>query len=55
MWIGFSLAGIVGPMMLTSVFNKTASYLGAFLIAIGMAVFGLILGIIYRVLVKKTN
>ena len=53
MWIGFSLAGLVGPMILTSVFSKTGSYLGAFLIAIGMAVGGLMLGAVYRVLVKK--
>ena len=53
MWIGFSLAGLVGPMMLTSVFSKTNSYLGAFLIAIAMAIFGLVLGVVYRVLVKK--
>lgn len=53
MWIGFSLAGIVGPMILTSVFDITKSYLGAFLIAIGMAVGGLILGGVYRALVKK--
>jgi MFS family permease len=55
MWIGFSLAGIVGPMILTSVFEKTRSYLGAFLIAIGMAIGGLILGTVYRVLVKKES
>ena len=53
MWIGFSLAGLVGPMILTSTFNKTGSYLGGFLIAIAMAIFGLILGVIYRALVKK--
>ena len=53
MWIGFSTAGIVGPMVLASIYAKVGSYQGAFLIAIGIAVVGLICSIIYRKMVKK--
>ena len=53
MWIGFSSAGIVGPMVLSSIYAKVGSYQGAFLIAIGIAVVGLICSILYRKMVKK--
>lgn len=55
MWIGFSLAGIVGPSILTSVFASTGSYQGAFLIAFAMACVGLLLSMIYRLLVRKAS
>ena len=53
MWIGFSTAGIVGPMVLASIYAKVGSYQGAFLIAIGIAVVGLICSILYRKMAKK--
>ena len=53
MWIGFSLAGIVGPMVLSTIYANVGSYQGAFLIAIGIAVVGLICSILYRKIVKK--
>ena len=52
MWIGFSFAGIVGPSVLTSVYDTTGSYQGAFLIAAIMAVVGLALTFLYRKLAK---
>lgn len=52
MWIGFSLAGIVGPMILTRTFAATGSYQSAFLIAIAIAAVGLGLSFVYRKLVK---
>jgi MFS family permease len=53
MWIGFSAAGIVGPSILTNVFNSTGSYQGAFIIAFAMAAFGLALSCVYRIMVRK--
>lgn len=53
MWIGFSAAGIVGPSILTSVFNSTGSYQGAFIIAFAMAAFGLVLSFVYRAMLRK--
>ena len=55
MWIGFSLAGIIGPMILSSIFEKSGEYSGAFLVAIILAGLGLLLTIVYRLLVKKQN
>ncbi len=54
MWIGFSLAGLVGPSILTSVFNATDSYRGAFLLAMGINAVGLLLSVVYRKLSKCT-
>lgn len=53
MWIGFSAAGIVGPSILSSVFNATGSYQLAFVIAFIMALVGLGLSVIYRKFVRK--
>ena len=55
MWIGFSAAGIIGPSILSSVYSSTGKYQGAFVIAFAMAAFGLILGFVYRFLVKKAK
>ena len=52
MWIGFSFAGIIGPSVLTTVYNVTGSYQGAFVIAFAMAVLGLILTFFYRKLTR---
>lgn len=52
MWIGFSAAGIIGPSILTWVFNGTGSYQGAFIIAFIIAAVGLVLSFVYRKLVK---
>lgn len=52
MWIGFSLAGIIGPSVLTSVYNANGSYQGGFAIAFAMALVGVILSVIYRKLAK---
>lgn len=48
MWIGFSAAGLLGPSILTSVYDMTGSYHGAFTIAFAMALVGLILSCVYR-------
>ncbi len=53
MWIGFSAAGIIGPSVLTNVFNATGSYQGAFIIAFVIAVVGLALSFVYRMMVRK--
>jgi len=53
MWIGFSIAGIVGPTILNKVYAANASYTMAFVIAMIIAVVGLVMSFIYRALVKK--
>lgn len=48
MFIGFNLAGLLGPMIVSRVFQQTGGYRGAFLVALGFAVFGLILSVLIR-------
>ncbi len=52
MFIGFALAGYVGPMIMSSVYAATGGYNMAFLIAIGLAGAGILLSFVYRVLSK---
>ena len=53
MWIGFCLAGIVGPTILTKVHNATGTYTLAFVISLCIAVAGLGLTFVYRAVAKK--
>ncbi len=53
MWIGFCLAGIVGPTILTKVHNATGTYTLAFVISLCIAVAGLVLTFVYRAVAKK--
>ena len=53
MWIGFSAAGIVGPTILSSIYNVTGSYKGAFVTAFIMALAGLGMSVLYRYMTRK--
>ena len=53
MWIGFCIAGIVGPTILTNLYAANGNYRGAFLVAAGIAVLGLALTLIYRSVNRK--
>lgn len=53
MWIGFCIAGIAGPTILTRVYASAGMYRTAFLIAMGIAILGLLMTFIYRSMVKK--
>lgn len=48
MFIGFSAAGLTGPLIMKAIFNATGTYLTAFLIAIAMAALGFLLSFLYR-------
>lgn len=48
MFVGFSAAGIVGPLLMKSVFNATGDYLLAFPIGMVLAAIGLLLSALYR-------
>ncbi|MFD1174821.1 OFA family MFS transporter [Paenibacillus puldeungensis] len=48
MFIGFALAGMFGPMIVSKVFAATGKYQDAFIIAAVMAIFGLLLTFVYR-------
>lgn len=53
MFIGFALAGIFGPMLIGKIYLHTQSYHYAFLIAICLALVGLVLTFLYRKIIKK--
>ena len=48
MFIGFALAGYVGPTIMNTVYRSTGDYHPAFLIAMGLAGVGIVLSVIYR-------
>lgn len=53
MFIGFSAAGIAGTMIVSKMLAATGSYRPAFLLAMVMAVCGLVLSFVYRAMAKK--
>lgn len=53
MWIGFCIAGIVGPTILTRAYAATGTYRSAFLIAAVIAVFGMLMTFVYRSVVRR--
>lgn len=53
MWIGFCIAGVAGPTILTSAYGATGTYRIAFIIAAGIAILGLILTFVYRAMNRK--
>lgn len=55
MFIGFAAAGYLGPTIMGKVYGSTGSYKPAFMIAIVLAVFGLLLSFVYRVLKKRQH
>jgi MFS family permease len=52
MFIGFEIAGYIGPYILNGIYAANGSYQNAFLIAMGFSVAGLVLTFVYRA-VKK--
>ena len=48
MFIGFNIAGLLGPMIVSRVFQQTGDYGNAFLIAMAFAAAGLALSFVYR-------
>jgi MFS family permease len=55
MFIGFAAAGIVGPAIMSSIYNLQGSYRSAFIVAICLAISGIVLSAIYGVFVKLAN
>jgi len=53
MFIGFAVAGYAGPMIMSSIYAKTGSYQPAFLVTIVIALLGIGLNILYRILTKR--
>ncbi len=54
MFIGFALAGYIGPTLMGSIYKSTGTYNEAFIIAIIFSMIGLLLTIIYRCLNKNS-
>lgn len=55
MFIGFALAGYVGPTIMSKVYAADGAYKRAFIITMGLVAVGLVLSFVYRVLNNKEN
>lgn len=55
MFIGFALAGIFGPMLMSQIYLTSGSYQPAFLTALLLVAAGLLLSLLYRALVKQRD
>lgn len=55
MFIGFSAAGIIGPMIMSNIFRSSGSYRPAFLVAVVLAVIGLVLSFVFRAMDKTSR
>ena len=53
MFIGFALAGYFGPTIMGAFYQTDGSYSKAFIAAIGLAVAGICLSVVYRILEKR--
>lgn len=53
MFIGFALAGYLGPTIMSTIYRSTGDYHPAFLIAIVLAGVGIALSLLYRKLVRR--
>lgn len=49
MFIGFSAAGLVGPMIMSRIYDATGTYQSAFIIAFAFALTGLFLSYVFRI------
>ncbi len=50
MFIGFALAGYLGPTLMSAVYSRTGGYSMAFMVAVGLAAAGIVLSFLYRLL-----
>lgn len=55
MFIGFSLAGVVGPLMMQKVFRLFGAYQPVFLIGAVFSVIGILMTFLYRIVNKKAK
>ncbi len=55
MFIGFSAAGLIGPQIMSNIYKATGAYQMAFIVAAVMAVVGLALSFLYRVVSKHSK
>jgi cyanate permease len=55
MFIGFAVAGTIGPIILNKIFDASGSYQNAFLFAMAISVAGLLLTFLYRGVHKKQS
>lgn len=53
MFIGFALAGYLGPTVMRSIYASTGAYGKAFLVACGLDVAGIVLSMLYRAAAKR--
>jgi MFS family permease len=55
MFIGFAAAGIAGPAIMSSIYSLNGSYRSAFIVAICLAISGIVLSVVYGVYIMFSN
>ena len=55
MFIGFALAGLFGPMSMNLMYQKSGSYQPAFIASMVLAVIGILLAQVYKMMSKKKS
>ena len=55
MFIGFAVAGYFGPTTCGRILSRTGAYSSAFLVAMGLAVAGIVLSMVLVRLIRKTS
>ncbi|MCR5785839.1 MAG: OFA family MFS transporter [Eubacterium sp.] len=55
MFIGFALAGIIGPISISKIYMATGSYGTSFIVAACFACIGLVLTFIYQLIIRKSD
>ena len=55
MFIGFALAGLLGPMVMSSIYKSSGSYKTAFIIAMILSAAGFAVTFIYRAVAKAKS
>ena len=55
MFIGFAVAGYIGPNILNGIYGASGSYQNAFLTAMAFSAFGLVLTFLYQAIRRKSS
>lgn len=55
MFIGFALAGYLGPIIMSKIYANSGTYTLAFIVAIGLSVLGIVLDFVFRKMKSNQN
>ncbi len=53
MFVGFAIAGLLGPMGMSAIYQNTGSYIPAFAVGMGLAALGIVMTLVYGKVQKR--